>query len=206
MKTPREKALRVVTDWYGIQTHGGGTTPPTGFIELLTLARQVGDFLQGPVALTLRVGLVRNQATGAWSRNQPEGTRMQLHDDEQVTYTLAGKDAKGYDVPGEAFTAASSDESAATTSQDGDTFTVVAGAPGSAVITFTESNSGLFVTQSIDVIAGDITKIDVIAGEVTKQTPPAAPTADTPTADAPTADAPPADVPVDTSLPQTPTP
>jgi hypothetical protein len=173
VKNSRLQALQFVADWI---------RPTDGAAEISTLvddAEIVAKFIEGAgvVVITVRVGLVRKQATGAPSPTQPGGSTMQLHDDEQVSYTLAGKDAKGFDVEGEAFSAASSDDAVAPVSQNADgSFEVVAGVPGSAVITFTATLDGedRSVTEAIDVIAGGLETITVTPGAVEPQ--PAAPT------------------------------
>jgi len=161
----RESALDHAEEWLGTQT------PRPSVDELLDAADEISIYLAGsPLrVIQIRVGLVREQADGTPSPTQPEGSTMQLRDTQQVTYTLAGKDAKGFDVDGEQFSAVSSDETVVTVTQDGDTFTAVAGSPGSAVVTFSEAVSGLSATEAIDVVPGNLATIDVVAGEVTEQ-------------------------------------
>jgi len=138
---------------------------------ILVDADLVATFLEGTSSayVRLRAGLVREQSDHSVSPRQPEGTEMQLSDTQEVDYTLAGKDAKGFDVDGEAFSATSSDETVVTVTQAGDTFTAVAGNPGSAVVTFSEAASGLSVTEAIDVVAGGVATISVTAGDVREQ-------------------------------------
>jgi hypothetical protein len=161
----RESALDHAEEWLGQKD------PRPSVRVLLDAAEEMFGFLAGnPLAvIQIRVGLVREQADGNPSPVQPEGPLMQLRDTQQVTYTLAGKDAKGFDVSGEQFTAVSLDEAVVTVTQDGDTFTAVAGAPGSAIVTFSEAASGLSATEAIDVVPGDLATIDVVAGDVTEQ-------------------------------------
>lgn len=123
---------------------------------------------------------------------------MQLQDNQQVDYTVAGKDAKGYDVSGEAFSCSSSDETVVTVANGGNgRFTAVAGAPGSATLTF--SDGTLSATEAIDVVPGGAATVSVNPGSVTDQasasasdspapaadTTPAAPAADTADASTP---------------------
>jgi uncharacterized membrane protein YqgA involved in biofilm formation len=102
---------------------------------------------------------------------------MQLHDNEQVTYTVQATDAKGQSVTGETidFTVDNGDVLGLQVSGDGTTATIVAGTVGSGVLTATVGT--LQVTEAIDVIAGDATAISLVPGEVTQQDASAAPTA-----------------------------
>lgn len=99
-------------------------------------------------------------------------TGMQIHDNEQFDLTLAGVDSKGVATP-DTFTATSSDETVCTVTDsdaDGKTFTVIAGQPGSAVITIAEADGGpVTVTEAVDVVAGDLATITVTEGPVTTQ-------------------------------------
>lgn len=165
----RGAALDYVAHWY--QTHlTSRTAQPILIPELLKYAEQVSKYLnvKSDRVIWIYRGPVFKQS-GAIAPKQPKGKKMQLHDDEQVTYTLAGKDAKGFDVEGEQFSASSDNPNVAYVSQSGDSFTVVAGSPGSAVVTFSESGSGLSVTEAIDVVPGGVATISVTPGEVTKQ-------------------------------------
>jgi len=87
---------------------------------------------------------------------------MQLTDTQQVDYTIEVDDTKGYAVPGAALAASVDNPAVATVTQTGSTFTVVAGQPGSAVVTFTVG--GLTATEAIDVVAGGVATIKVTAG------------------------------------------
>lgn len=196
--------------------------------SLISAAALIEDYLAdgdtaGSNALVMvRVGLIARQ-DGEGSPREGSYPVSQLHDDEQISYTLAGRDAKGYDVTGEAFSASVDNGDVVKVTQDGDTFTVVANAPGSAVVTFSDDASGLSVTQSVDVVPGNIATIQVQAGDIQPQpaapvetstdstapvedapveapvdapaTDDSAPTVDAPVADAPVEDAPVADAP-----------
>lgn len=178
-----------------------------------------GDTAGSNALVMVRVGLIARQ-DGEGSPREGSYPVSQLHDDEQISYTLAGRDAKGYDVTGEAFSASVDNGDVVKVTQDGDTFTVVANAPGSAVVTFSDDASGLSVTQSVDVVPGNIATIQVQAGDIQPQpaapvetstdstapvadapvdapaTDDSAPAVDAPVADAPVEDAPVADAPV----------
>jgi hypothetical protein len=119
--------------------------------------------------IALVPGMISAQ-DGSATRQPDQGENpMQLHDDEQVTYTVEATDAKGQEVTGETINFSVDDTSVAaiTVSADGTSATIVAGTTGSAVLTATVG--ALTVTEAIDVIAGDATAISLVPGEVTKQ-------------------------------------
>lgn len=134
--------------------------------KVIDLADAIAQWLDPLVLITVTVSPVRRQ-------NDPHtlravgGTPMQIHDDEQFDVTLTAKDAKGYDVAGESFTATADDESVAAVTQDGATFTVVAGNPGSTVLTFTDGT--VSATLAVDVVPGDVATIEVTPGAPSKQ-------------------------------------
>lgn len=87
---------------------------------------------------------------------------MQLKDSQQVTYTITGLDAKGYEVSGEDFSASVDNESVVAVTDNGNTFLAVAGQPGSAIITFTDGT--LTATEAVDVVPGDVATIQIQPG------------------------------------------
>jgi hypothetical protein len=138
---------------------------------ILHRALQFARFLQGadPVALALHVGPARRQNTTVRTfGSRKEATMAQLHDDEQFDVSVEAKDSKGFDVP-DTFTATIDDESVATVTsgEDGRTFTVVAGNPGSAVLTVTDGT--LSATLAVDVVPGSVALINLTAGEPVHQ-------------------------------------
>lgn len=133
--------------------------------EFFSIAERAVQFLAAPTVVRIRVGLIRKQ-DGTHPREQ-EGSTMQLRDNEQVDYTIDSLDAKGYEVAGESFTCTVDDESVVTVTQDGSTFTAVAGNPGSTVLTF--SDGTVSATEAIDVVPGEVATITVTPGAVTKQ-------------------------------------
>lgn len=163
MHSARLKALEFVADWTR-PTNGAA-----GISALLSDARTVAQFIEGTsAAIRIRVGPVRKQTTGTISVTQPGGPKMQLHDDEQVTYTLSAVDAKGFSVVGENFSATSDDTTTVTVTEgDEGVFLAVAGNVGSAILTFTDGT--LTVTEAVDVVAGDAATIQVTAGAPEKQ-------------------------------------
>lgn len=169
--TPHADALDFILDWYDATKRrvNGSLT----FAEMMNEAEQVAKFLGRDNAgvVVLRVGAATRQdghpVTAPLGR---KGTAMQIRDNEQFTATLEAKDAKGYDVSGDAFTATSADETVVTvTGPDASgTFTIVAGAPGSTVVTFTD-NSGITATEAVDVVTGDVATVSVTEGPVSPQ-------------------------------------
>lgn len=114
-----------------------------------------------PARLSISVGPITKQG---------EGT-VQLHDDEQVTFAVSAVDSKGFPTS-DTFTAVTSDETVITiTDDDADakTFLAVAGVPGSAVVTITETDGPLTVTEAFDVVTGDAVTIKVEEGTPEKQ-------------------------------------
>lgn len=100
---------------------------------------------------------------------------MQLHDDEQVTLSVAVADAKGANIPDDAtreddnlsWTIDNTSVATLEVSADTRTCTVVAGQPGSAVVTI--SLGDLSATEAIDVVAGSAALITISEGTPTKQ-------------------------------------
>ncbi len=125
---------------------------------------------QTPVLLVLAVGPAHPQGTAPTAGPMKESHMAQLHDDQQFEVLVTAKDAKGFDVA-DAFTASVDDESVATVtaSADGMTFTVVAGNPGSAVMTVTDGT--LTATLAIDVVPGDVALIQLAVGDPSDQAP-----------------------------------
>lgn len=129
-------------------------------------------------------------AVGDVTRQQPEqeASPMQIHDNEQFDVTIEVDDAKGFKITGDALTVTSADETVATVQAgaDGTTFTIVAGNPGSTVITFdagTDDNgNAVTATEAVDVVPGNVATIKLTEGTATPQgstaTPAAAPGSD----------------------------
>jgi hypothetical protein len=139
---------------------------------VLSTADRFWAWTQGTIRVRLIAGPIRSQATGQFIRTPTPGDTMQLHDDEQVTYSLDTEDAKGYDTPDGA-TWETSDDAVASlaVSEDGRSCTVIAGVPGSATLTATipGTDPALFATEAIDVIPGGVAVVKLTAGDVTKQ-------------------------------------
>lgn len=127
---------------------------------------------------------IRIVAIGDVTKQNPQEDKpMQIHDNEQFDITVEVDDAKGFALTGEALTVTSADESVATVQAgtDGVTYTIVAGNPGSTVVTFdagTDDNgNAVQATEAVDVVPGDVATIKLTEGAATPQTP-AAPPAD----------------------------
>ncbi len=130
-------------------------------------AERFYEFLVGklPVRLDLVFGPTVDQTTHAPTGQIPQGATMaQLHDSDEFDITVTAKDAKGFEVS-DAFTATADNADAVTvvTGADGKTFTVVAGNPGSAVVTVTDGN--VSATLAVDVLPGGVALIDLVAGD-----------------------------------------
>ena len=91
---------------------------------------------------------------------------VQIHDNEQFTLAVSATDSKGFATPDTFTTSVDNPDvvSVVDDDNDGRTFLVVAGNPGSAVITIQEADGPLFVTEAVDVIIGDAVAIAVQEG------------------------------------------
>jgi hypothetical protein len=113
---------------------------------------------------------------------QQEKAPMQIHDNEQFTVTIEVDDAKGAPITGDAVTVTSADTTVATVvaEADGVTYTVVAGLPGSTVVTFDAgldaNGNAVTATEAVDVVAGGVATVKITEGAVVPQ-PPATPAA-----------------------------
>jgi hypothetical protein len=109
------------------------------------------------------------------TQNPQEDQPMQIHDNEQFDVTIEVDDAKGFAISGDQLTVTSADESVATVQAgaDGVTYTIVAGNPGSTVITFdagTDDNGNqVTATEAVDVVAGNVATIKLTEGAATPQ-------------------------------------
>lgn len=138
--------------------------------EVLASADVFLAWLTRPVTLTLAAGPAVDQTTGQPTTTPTGVPAMQLHDNEQVDLTVQTRDAKGFDTPDQ-ITWTSSDETVATIAgvDDGDskTATVVAGNPGSAVVTVTDAT--LSATVAVDVVPAGTATISVAEGTPVEQ-------------------------------------
>lgn len=204
----RQLALSYAVDLHARQFGSTGHSTESDNQNVTRTATVLFAWLTGPIALILTVGQVLDQTTHQPTGNNQKGTRMQLHDTEQVDLTVEVADAKGVailDDPGSTsdnLTWSITDTNVASLaiSADTRTCTVVAGMPGSAVGTVALGE--LSATFAVDVVAGAAATIAVTEGTAVAQPPASAPadqpapvTADQPAAtDQPTADTSPAAV------------
>lgn len=149
---------------------------------MLDSATALFRWLIGPVHFEFTIGPVRRQSDGSPTGRTIGGFPMQLHDDEQITLSVAVTDAKGAPIADDPLNSADNlvwsfdTESVATLQVSDDTrsATVVAGLPGSGTGTVTLGD--LSATFAVDVVPGNAALISISEGTPEKQ-PPAAPTA-----------------------------
>jgi hypothetical protein len=171
----RVAALKVA---FGLHEAAGDLRLRCGEDRAVTIARDetaIRDsaevflaWLRGTVRIRLYAGSATDQTTGQPTGTPTEGVPVQIHDNEQFTLTVDTKDAKGFETP-DAVTWTSSDETVATitVSDDTRTATIVAGSPGSAVVTVTDGE--LSATEAVDVVPAGTATISVVEGPVTAQ-------------------------------------
>lgn len=94
----------------------------------------------------------------------------QLHDDEQVDVSVRAVDAKGFEVDVD-LSATVEDTTVATVQEleDGRTFRVIAGNPGSTIVHVTTGE--LEATLAVDVVPGDVALVQLTVGDPVKQAP-----------------------------------
>lgn len=93
---------------------------------------------------------------------------VQLHDDEKVDLSVTEADAKGVALKDTlSWTTSDTAVATVTVSEDTMTGTVVAGMPGSCVITVTDGS--LSATEAIDVVPGNVATISIAEGTAVPQ-------------------------------------
>lgn len=146
--------------------------------ELIATAKAMFDFLVGPAFLSLKIGPVSKQDTGLPVANPLGGNPMQLRDDEQFTATVELTSSRGnqvLDQPGDQDDVRWTLEGdgadgvlSLEVSDDSRTATVKASGPvGSAVLRAEVGD--LFVTEAVDVVAGEAALITISTSTPTKQ-------------------------------------
>lgn len=132
-------------------------------------------WLRGPTRLLIEFGDIVNQDTSLPTGNtNAGGNAMQLHDNEQCDVTVSAVDAKGFESA-DAIVYESADETVATvvgaTDDDSHTATIVAGVPGSTVVTVTDptaidpiTGAAIFASIAVDVVAAGAVTIKVAEG------------------------------------------
>lgn len=175
----RLTALQAAVDLHvgtGAFTLQPGVDRTVTIAQAETAVRHTADIFwawaAGTTSLRITPGPVTSQTTGLPTGTTSEGNTMQLHDDEQVTYTVDTEDAKGFDTDETLeWSADNTDVITLVPGENGRTCTVLAGVPGSAIITVTAPNLDppLSATEAIDVLVGGTATITLAAGDVTKQ-------------------------------------
>jgi hypothetical protein len=142
--------------------------------RVITTAETLFAWLVGPAFLDITVGQIVDQTTKAPTGTTHTGGTMQLHDNEQCQLTVSEADAKGVALQ-DTLTWAVADSTVATLAVAGDTqsATLVAGLPGSTVVTVTDG--ALSATLAVDVVPGTVTTISIAAGTPEVQPSPSAP-------------------------------
>lgn len=139
----------------------GGATHNDQFLETATA---VYWWLTGPVALAITLGPAVDQTTGKPTGNQGDT----LKDSEKAQLNANAVDAKGQPTGAPTtLTYTSADESVATIVTDDTGTWVVAGSPGSTVVTgdWPDSPSGdVQGTVAVDVTAGDAVSLSITLG------------------------------------------
>jgi hypothetical protein len=132
-------------------------------------AEQLLPWIAGVTAIHLTTGPVVDQVT-----HLPTGTTItpggpvQIHDNEQFSLTADPVDSKGVPLA-DVLTWTVDNDSVATLSVSPDTHTctVVAGLPGSTIVTV--SDGMLSATEAVDVIPGGVATIRITEGPVEPQ-------------------------------------
>lgn len=172
----RETALALAVELHlgarAVRLHRGvdaGVTIAAAETAIRYTAETFLAWLHGPTSIHLHAGAVRDQTSGLPTGTPAtEGNLMQIHDNEQFDLTADTKDAKGFETA-DVLTWEADDADVVTlvVSDDTKTCTVVAGNPGSAVITV--SDGTLSATEAVDVVTGDTALITLAEGPVTVQ-------------------------------------
>ncbi len=105
-----------------------------------------------------------------------EDAPMQIRDSQRFPLSIEVDDAKGFEIVDDQVTVTSSDETVVTVVDQGSgTYLIVAGNPGSAVVTFNAGtdNSGnpVIVTEAVDVVTGTAATVKLTEGAVEEQPP-----------------------------------
>lgn len=142
--------------------------------QVLSTATGLFDWLVGPAFLDILAGVIVDQTTGKPTGTTHAGGTMQLHDNEQCQLTVSEADAKGVALK-DTLTWAIADNTVAKLTVAGDTQSalLVAGVPGSTVVTVTDGT--LSATMAVDVVPGAVATISVAAGTPAVQPAPTAP-------------------------------
>lgn len=141
--------------------------------DIRSTAETLYAWLNGTTRMVVTYGAVQKQ-TGVFAGpiTFTEENTVQLHDDEKFTLSVRTVDAKGFDTA-DAITWDVDDTAVVTlnVSEDGRSCEVLAGQPGSAVITVTDAATDpvLSATEAVDVVPGGTATITLTEGDVSKQ-------------------------------------
>lgn len=140
--------------------------------EIVELAGRMYDWLTTPAPtahLILTAGPITRQGGMQLQSENKEQDTVQIHDDEQFSLTVTATDAKGFPTtdPNLSWSVDNADVVSLVVSADKQSALVVAGVPGSAVVTLTDGN--LTVTEAVDVVPGGVALITLSEGVVEKQ-------------------------------------
>lgn len=152
------------------------TGPGTPEDEVLARAAKVAAFIEGRRITILPAALTYRQASAAQPRQTTitkEGS-VQIKDNEQFTVSVEVEDSKGFPVSGDTLTYTAADTSVVSLqpSADGLSCLIVAGNPGSTVVTVTDGT--ITATEAVDVVAGDAATFQITEGTAEPQAAPSA--------------------------------
>lgn len=171
----RALALAYATRLMQTQFDESGDIATTGG-KFIALATAIYDWLAGPATLFITFGPILKQGTREPTGREPGGSPMQLHDDEEVDGTVTLASAKGNEVPD-----APGTQDDITWTVEGDTGVIdIEVSADSRTVTVRALDLGtatlrgafgenLFVTESFDVIPGDVAAMNVSFGTPRKQ-------------------------------------
>jgi hypothetical protein len=127
-------------------------------------------WLAGTVRLALIRGEITHQETGVPTGTPNGGSPMQIHDNEEFDLSVDTKDAKGFETADQiSWSIDRPDVLRLDVSEDSRSVTVVALAPGSAIITVSDDAAGLSATEAVDVLVGGTATIALAEGPVSVQ-------------------------------------
>jgi hypothetical protein len=167
----REQALRAALDLHRASLDRPGTIGDAEDAVRAT-AETFTAWLLGTTRIRLTRSPITSQTTGQPAGQAPEGATVQIHDDETFTLTVNTRDARGFETADTIDWAVDNgDVLSLQISDDSRSCRVVAGTPGSAVVTVTDTaiDPQLSATEAVDVVPGGTATITLTEGPVEKQ-------------------------------------
>lgn len=147
--------------------HGGGPDRLIAEANFVYAWLRRRDTLR-PASITLIPGTPSQEGT------PPMAATFSMGDNDQVTFTLDGKDAKGADVPSPADTwswaLSDPDSSGAALTPSGDTLSAVLAAGGptaNLVVSAAGQSTGLQGACAVTITAGPASSVDLVPGDPT---------------------------------------